>query len=77
MFRCFMYVLCQGHSLRCTESFMHENVMDEMRQIQPEDETKRKMLDILKRFHSEEEMECEEEDGMIRFFSGFELLSEF
>lgn len=53
---------------------MHENVMDEMRQIQPEDETKKKMLDILKRFHSEEETECEEEDGMIRFFYGFKLL---
>ncbi|ONK73681.1 uncharacterized protein A4U43_C04F34170 [Asparagus officinalis] len=43
------------HSLRCTESFMKENVMGELRQIQPEDEDKRKMLEILKRFHSEEE----------------------
>lgn len=53
----------QGHSLQCTESFMRENVMEEMQQIQPEDETKRKMLDILKRFHSEE-MNSDDEDGM-------------
>ena len=37
----------QSHGERCTESFMRENVMEE--------ETKRKMLDILKRFHSEEQ----------------------
>lgn len=37
--------------------------MEELQQIQPEDETKRKMLDILKRFHSEEdEMNCDDED---------------
>ncbi|KAG1354554.1 zinc finger HIT domain-containing protein 2 [Cocos nucifera] len=41
---------------------MHENVMEELRQMQPEDETKRKMLDILKRFHSEEEMNSDDED---------------
>ncbi|XP_008806932.2 zinc finger HIT domain-containing protein 2 [Phoenix dactylifera] len=50
------------HSLQCTESFMRENVMEELQQIQPEDETKTKMLDILKRFHSEEEMNSDDED---------------
>lgn len=54
----------QRHSLQCTESFMRENVMEELQQIQPEDETKTKMLDILKRFHSEEEMNSDDEDGM-------------
>ncbi|XP_011628335.1 zinc finger HIT domain-containing protein 2 isoform X1 [Amborella trichopoda] len=43
------------HGLHCTESFMRENVMEELHQIQPEDETKQKMLDILKRFHLEEQ----------------------
>jgi len=43
---------------------MRENVMDELKQMQPEDETKKKMLDILKRLHLEEEMESDGEDGM-------------
>ncbi|KAK8969026.1 hypothetical protein KSP40_PGU003850 [Platanthera guangdongensis] len=42
------------HSLRCTESFMRENVTEELHQIQSNDETKREMLEILKRVHSEE-----------------------
>lgn len=42
---------------------MRENVMGELHQVQPEAETKRKMLDILKRFHSEEEdMNCDDDD---------------
>ena len=44
---------------------MRENVTEELKQIQPEDESKRKMLDILKRFHLEEEMESDGEDGML------------
>ncbi|XP_042403438.1 zinc finger HIT domain-containing protein 2-like isoform X2 [Zingiber officinale] len=53
------------HSLRCTESFMRENVMEELKQVQPDDETKRKMVDILKRFHSEEEMNSEDDETML------------
>lgn len=41
---------------------MRENVVDEMRQMQPDDETKRKMLEILKRLHSEEESDSIEEE---------------
>ncbi|KAJ4954520.1 hypothetical protein NE237_011303 [Protea cynaroides] len=52
----------KAHSLRCTESFMQENVVEELRQLQPNDETKRKMLDILKRLHTEEEMDDMDED---------------
>ncbi|XP_022736381.1 zinc finger HIT domain-containing protein 2-like [Durio zibethinus] len=52
----------KSHSLRCTESFMRENVVEELRQLQPDDETKRKMLEILKRFHSEEETNPLDED---------------
>lgn len=37
--------------------------MGELQQIQPEDETKKKMLDILRRFHMEDEMNSEDEDG--------------
>ena len=57
------FCLLQSHSLRCTESFMRENVVEELRQLQPNDETKRKMLEILKRFHSEEEAGPLDEDG--------------
>ncbi|CAK7335799.1 unnamed protein product [Dovyalis caffra] len=49
----------KSHSERCTESFMRENVMEEMKQMEADDETKRKMLDILKRFHSEEQEEMD------------------
>lgn len=38
-------------------------MVEEMRQLQSDDETKRKMVDILKRFHSEEEMDSMDEDG--------------
>ncbi|XP_077248514.1 HIT-type Zinc finger family protein isoform X2 [Tasmannia lanceolata] len=56
---------------------MRENVMEELRQMLPEDETKQKMIDILKRFHSEEEMDSvDEDDSMLseetiqKFLSG-------
>ncbi|KAJ0053380.1 hypothetical protein Pint_00395 [Pistacia integerrima] len=52
----------QSHSRSCTESFMRENVVDEMRHMQPDDETKRKMLEILKRLHSQEESDSMEEE---------------
>lgn len=39
--------------------------MDELKQMQPEDESKKKMLDILKRLHLEEEMESDGEDESI------------
>ncbi|KAL2551043.1 HIT-type Zinc finger family protein [Forsythia ovata] len=52
----------KSHSLRCTESFMRENVVQEMQQLQPDNETKQKMLDILKRFHEEEETDSMDED---------------
>ncbi|GJV73846.1 zinc finger HIT domain-containing protein 2 isoform X1 [Tanacetum coccineum] len=45
---------------------MRDNVMGEMQQLEPGDETKQKMLDILKRFHSEEEADSmENEDGLV------------
>ncbi|XP_030530312.1 zinc finger HIT domain-containing protein 2 isoform X2 [Rhodamnia argentea] len=56
----------KSHSVRCTESFMRENVVEELRHVQSNDVTKRKMLDILKRLHSEEEEESmdEEDSGL-------------
>lgn len=48
--------------MRCTESFMRDNVMEELQQMHPEEETKRKMMDILKRFHSEDEDELPSDD---------------
>lgn len=44
---------------------MKENVVEELQQLQPGDETKQKMLDILRRFHSEEETDSMDEDGMV------------
>lgn len=41
---------------------MKENVVQELQQMQPDEQTKHKMLDILKRFHSEEEMDSLDED---------------
>ncbi|WCJ19621.1 HIT-type Zinc finger family protein [Euphorbia peplus] len=55
----------KAHGLRCTESFMRANVVEELGQMQPNDETRQKMLDILKRFHSEEEVEAMDEDDSV------------
>ncbi|KAL0296394.1 UNVERIFIED_CONTAM: hypothetical protein Sradi_6691500 [Sesamum radiatum] len=52
----------KSHSLRCTESFMRENVMEELQQLQPDEQSKSKMLDILKRFHEEEETDSLDEE---------------
>ncbi|KAI8533617.1 hypothetical protein RHMOL_Rhmol10G0023400 [Rhododendron molle] len=54
----------KSHSLRCTESFMRENVVGELQQLQTDDETKRKMLEILELFHSEEEADSMDEDDL-------------
>jgi hypothetical protein len=53
---------------------MRDNVVGELQQMQPDDETKRKMLDILKRLHSEEETDSMDEDGMLSVFKYFCLL---
>uniref|UniRef100_A0A2P2QUR3 Zinc finger protein n=1 Tax=Rhizophora mucronata TaxID=61149 RepID=A0A2P2QUR3_RHIMU len=44
---------------------MRENVVDELQQMQPDDETKQKMLDILKRFHLQEETDSMDEDDSV------------
>ncbi|KAM5571268.1 hypothetical protein ABKV19_011730 [Rosa sericea] len=41
---------------------MRDNVVGELGQLGPNDETKQKMMDILKRFHSEEEADGMDED---------------
>ncbi|KAG0458883.1 hypothetical protein HPP92_022011 [Vanilla planifolia] len=51
------------HSLCCTESFMRDNVVNDLHQIQSNDETKRKMLEILKRVHSEYDVNSGGEEG--------------
>ncbi|KAL0721352.1 hypothetical protein Bca4012_035951 [Brassica carinata] len=51
----------KSHSVQCTESFMRENVVDELRQVRSDDQTKTKMLEILKRFHEEEEEEDDDD----------------
>lgn len=37
--------------------------MEELQHLQPNDGSKQKMLDILKRFHSEDEADIMDEDG--------------
>ena len=64
----YVYIFLQSHSLRCTESFMRDNVVEELQQMQPDDQTKQKMLDVLKRLHSEEEMDSMDEDGILSLF---------
>ncbi|XP_010275972.1 PREDICTED: zinc finger HIT domain-containing protein 2 isoform X2 [Nelumbo nucifera] len=44
---------------------MRENVMEELRQMQSDEATKRKMMDILKRFHSEEMERMNEDDSSL------------
>lgn len=41
---------------------MRDNVVEELQQMQSDDGTKRKMMDILKRFHSDEETDSMDED---------------
>lgn len=43
---------------------MRENVMEELQQMQPNEESKSKMLDILKRFHEEEETDSFHEEEL-------------
>ncbi|KAL7096166.1 hypothetical protein ACP275_10G066300 [Erythranthe tilingii] len=54
----------KSHSLRCTESFMRDNVMGELQQTRPDEESKSKMLDILKRFHEQEEIDSLDEEEL-------------
>ncbi|KAI3470759.1 hypothetical protein Pfo_027422 [Paulownia fortunei] len=54
----------KSHSLHCTESFMRENVIEELQQLQTDEENKSKMLDILKRFHEEEETDSFDEEEL-------------
>ena len=46
---------------------MKDNVLEELKQIQPDDESKRKMVDILKRVHEDEERDGMDENGMFCF----------
>ncbi|CAA7034894.1 unnamed protein product [Microthlaspi erraticum] len=66
----------KSHSVQCTESFMRENVVNELQQVRSDDQTKTKMLEILKRFHSEEEEEDWGIDSMDDEGSGLTLPEE-
>ncbi|XP_073052122.1 uncharacterized protein [Primulina eburnea] len=59
----------KSHNLRCTESFMKENVVQELQQLQPDETSKKKMLDILKRFHEEAETSGMDSDELDSFLS--------
>jgi len=45
----------QKHSVRCTEQFSRENVLEEMRDMNATPESKLKMMEALKRIHFDEE----------------------
>lgn len=58
---------------------MRDNVVEELRQLEPKDETKQKMLDILRRFHSEEEtddMDMNMEGGILTNSVFFDIVIE-
>lgn len=52
---------------------MRDNVVEELQQLEPNDATKQKMMDILRRFHTQEEemdstdelVDSTSEDGMM------------
>lgn len=44
---------------------MRENVVEELQRLEANDETKQKMVDILRRFHSEEEADDLNEEGNV------------
>ncbi|KAG9451811.1 hypothetical protein H6P81_004715 [Aristolochia fimbriata] len=67
----------KNHSLHCTESFMRENVEEELRQMKPEEETKQKMLEILKRFNSEEAEEVDSFDDGHGFMLSEKTIQKF
>ncbi|GAA0157200.1 hypothetical protein LIER_14519 [Lithospermum erythrorhizon] len=45
----------KSHSIRCTESFMKDNVMGEFHHLKSNHQTNLKMIHILKRLHSQDE----------------------
>ncbi|WOG91642.1 hypothetical protein DCAR_0310892 [Daucus carota subsp. sativus] len=51
----------KSHSRSCTESFMRDNVVEELKQLEPNDATKQKMMAILQRFHTQEEIDNSDE----------------
>lgn len=51
----------KSHSIRCTESFMKDNVVGELKQVRSDEESRVKMLDILKRLNSLEEIDSVED----------------
>lgn len=59
----------KSHSRSCTESFMRDNVVEELQQLEPNDATKQKMMDILQRFHTQEE-EMDSTDELVDGTSG-------
>jgi hypothetical protein len=45
----------KGHSVRCTESFARENVLEEMKDMTVSSESKQLMLEALNRIHFDHE----------------------
>jgi hypothetical protein len=60
------YFVLQGHSVRCTESFARENVLEEMKDMTVSSESKQRMLEALKRIHFDEEGRSIFEDEELR-----------
>lgn len=53
---------------------MRDNVVEELQQLEPNDATKQKMMDILQRFHTQEE-EMDSTDELVDSTSGDGMLS--
>lgn len=53
---------------------MRDNVVEELQQLEPNDATKQKMMDILRRFHTQEE-EMDSTDELVDSTGGDGMLS--
>lgn len=63
-------VILQKHSVRCTEQFARENVLEEMKDLNATPESKQKMMEALKRIHFDDEGRSVFEDEYMQDLNG-------
>lgn len=63
-------MIFQKHSVRCTEQFARENVLEEMKDLNATPESKQKMMEALKRIHFDEEGRSVFEDEYMQDLNG-------
>lgn len=60
----------QKHSVRCTEQFARENVLEEMKGLNVTPESKQRMLEALQRIHFDDEGRSVFEDDYMQVLNG-------